>query len=787
MININDQTINILVVEDNESIRLGIKDWLESNVLSIKDEQFQAIVSTATDGVEGLEQMAPLPPDLIICDIKMPRMNGYEFLSHIRKDPRWLSIPFIFLTAKNTEEDQDRGKLEGANIFIPKPFEPKKLLELVNSQLNRSAAVKQQKKQYLDSFKSHTLQILNHEFRTPLTFILAFYELLESGVETSGTHYQNEYEKYLRGIQAGCVRLSKVIENFMMMLQIFSGETSEEHAAKAATIMNFNELIDQAVTTCRLGNDMSKAVISVNSPDSLPPIQGVPAHVVTILANVIENGIKFARRDTLDKTEVSILVDVEPDWLLVSVCDNGQGVPDEAKPFIFDLFYQHNRALNEQQGMGVGLTIARELIQLHGGRIDLQKREDSPGSCFVLRFPLLDLALETQTAVLAKKTATVLVVEDDLDLRAGLLDQLEKMPRNYSLTLLVAANGKQGLDILKQQVPDLIISDIMMPHMSGYEFLQEVRKNPAWLHIPVIFLTAKGKPPDKHKAFILGVDDYLTKPYESRKLIQFVEAQLDRKAQMQGQLNQEFDSLKHSILTLVTPNFRQPLFFVNEYVDKLESQLDQLEKTNDIQHSLNGIQKGSIWLKRLVDDLIYLAELQTGEAKELFTHMSQRIPSVAVLLAEYTQIHAAPLLEENIQLHCQTISTDSGGLVGNIAQLSESMTRLIRVGTNHSISAHPPHDVTLFVEHNDSTITIVIHFDSTLPTEVADTIQTVLTSSEAEATLRHTFEFGTDISIVQGYIQIHRGQLKLENGENSFAFHITLPIPTQNDRHPSQE
>src|SRR5688572_521102 len=132
-----------------------------------------------------------------------------------------------------------------------------------------------------------------------------------------------------------------------------------------------------------------------------------------------------------------------------------------------------------------------------------------------------------------KDSATILLVEDDQSLLDGISDLLEVADMGYQVHALTASNGRAGLARIAEETPDLIISDIMMPLMDGFEFLAEVRKNPAWIHIPFIFLTARGEKRDIQEGRSSGAELYITKPFDNDELLQLVKGQLDRTFQLQ--------------------------------------------------------------------------------------------------------------------------------------------------------------------------------------------------------------------------------------------------------------
>ena len=163
----------VLVVEDDIHLLEGIRDILELDGYA---------VLTAENGSEGIDvlQKQPTPPDLIVSDIMMPRMDGIQFLKEVRKEDRWLSIPFIYLTAKGERADVHRGMRLGVDDYVIKPYDPSDLLVKIESRLARHRSLNQAHKTGMATLKREILTMLNHEFRTPLTFVVAYADLLNN-------------------------------------------------------------------------------------------------------------------------------------------------------------------------------------------------------------------------------------------------------------------------------------------------------------------------------------------------------------------------------------------------------------------------------------------------------------------------------------------------------------------------------------------------------------------------------------------------------------------------------
>ncbi|MDL1902785.1 response regulator, partial [Anaerolineae bacterium CFX9] len=229
---------NILVVEDEINLLEGIRTVLELDGYT---------VHTADNGetaLQVLRQSAHLP-DLIVSDIMMPHMDGIQLLKEVRKETAWVGVPFIFLTARSEKTDVQRGKQLGVDDYLIKPFEADDLLIAVESRLNRHRALTQAHQDQMSDLKRRILTILNHEFRTPLTFVVAYADLLN---EQTGQNISNEdMLTFLRGINTGAVRLRRLIENFILLVEFETGDARAAYDLRAMTIHNIHVVLQKAV------------------------------------------------------------------------------------------------------------------------------------------------------------------------------------------------------------------------------------------------------------------------------------------------------------------------------------------------------------------------------------------------------------------------------------------------------------------------------------------------------------------------------------------------------------
>ncbi len=774
MNDITNRSALILLVEDDPSMLEGMSDLLQTpTLLKTMGIDYDVDIMTAENGAEALEMMRQRTPDIIVSDIMMPVMDGHQFLHAVQKNPDWLHIPFIFLTAKGNEDEILDGQLRGANLYITKPFISKELLELIKSQLDRSFERQASHRQNVSDLKKGILQILNHEFRTPLTYVTAYYEMLADSLNRLSS--QHNFQEYLRGIQIGCVRLTKLIEDFILVIDLRTGEFQSRYYERAKPISSLNALAQAVITEWEDEAQQKGIHLHFTAASKTPVIWGDEQCLHNIFRQMLSNAIKFTPRNTEGEKHIYVSTSVGKHDVRVVFKDEGSGFPPTIQDQIFDLFFQYNRGLLEQQGAGTGLTIAKGLVDLHNGRIEVESQENA-GSTFTVIFPIYtgtgSQQVQSANGSPGQRQATALVVEDDPSLLLGLKELLEIEKGRYQLNVLTAANGQEGLEVMRRQQPDIIISDIMMPIMDGYEFLETLRKNTDWIQIPFIFLTAKGEHTDVHRGLRSGVDAYITKPYDSNELIQLTLAKLDRYFLLRSAMAENFDSLKRSILDLITPDFRLPLSSVHEYSEKLSANLNTVQNDAELKESLHGIRDGSVRLTRLVEDFIALAELRTGEAKTACGLRTQPIHQPGFILCDASQPHKDAAAEANIDLQCE-INDDLPSILGDSITLESSLSRLVEMGIKLCDGeGRQPIYLTAVSEMDD--VCFNIHLPPTLE---QDRLEKVLALLEGhDLNLSGLPDYAPAMQIAQGYIELNNGRLQIERQDNAYRMTVRLPI-----------
>lgn len=754
----------ILLVEDEKSMLEGMCD-----LLSIVDIGYDLRILTADNGKRGLEVVSQDMPDLIVSDIMMPQMDGLEFLRHLRQNPNWVQIPLIFLTARNDRRAIHTGTAQGAQLYITKPFNSGELLELIKTQLDRTFQLRASHQQNVDKLKKDLLQLLNHEFRTPLTYVTAYYEMLTYSVsQLQETH---DFDEYLRGIQVGSQRLTRLVESLIQVMELRTGEMAHRFAEQSKPIADFDYLVQEVIQANRDQAEQYGVQIHYDDSVKFPLVLGIRDKLVMVLNALLDNAIKFTHHHKT--SNVYVLTYTTDTELHVAIQDEGIGFPLQIKNRLFDLFFQYKRPIFEQQGAGVGLTIAKGIAELHGGRIDVDSQK-GVGSTFSLVLPIYDeRSKKPLPGVQRQPQATVLVVEDEPHLLEGLKDILELSIDTYELTVLTAANGRLGLEVLSEYHPHLIISDIMMPELDGLEFLQVVRQNPTWVQIPFIFLTAKGEESDIHHGRRSGAEEYITKPYDTNELIDLVLKQLDRNFQMQNLQTQDFDMLKRSLLNLITPEFRMPLADVTRYSEELALGIEKVETEGELKESLRGIQASSLGLTQLVEDIITLAELTTGEAATIYQLQAQAINDVGYIVEEAIK-QVRTLAGNEQQIHLAELPPHLPPVFGVSTILLESVQRLIEAGERLQGDAlHAQAYVK--VSADTAEVHIAVRFDTPLTESTAREVEVLFAPDKPQTFDASSYDPG--LRIVEGSVGLHNGRLSLHNNpQTGVTYTIHLPV-----------
>lgn len=357
----------ILVVDDEKHMRDLLVDTLHSAGHS---------TLTAANGGDGLALAQEHLPDLIISDVNMPHMDGFQMLDQIRATEKVNTIPVIFLTAEDNTPAMRKGMLGGAEDFIAKPVSPHDLLLSVEVQLGKRAALEERHHSTLQLLRKSIAYALPHELRTPLHMIAGYAKILEM---EGGRSLPEDVLESAHVIKDSATRLERLIENYLIyaQLEILHTNPTELEAAQNHLVKDCGTIIEKAA--------ISRAE-SFNRPDDLHldvahlAMRISSKNLSKIIFELVDNAFKFSAPGT----QVIVRSIQEGDRLVITIYDEGRGMSaDEVN--LLGAYMQFGRELYEQQGVGLGFTVAKRLVELHGGAVKVDSHPGQ-GTAVSLRF-----------------------------------------------------------------------------------------------------------------------------------------------------------------------------------------------------------------------------------------------------------------------------------------------------------------------------------------------------------------------------------------------------------------
>jgi two-component system, sensor histidine kinase and response regulator len=357
----------VLVIEDDARWRTLVE-------LSLEAEGH--VVLTAADGLAGLA-LASEKPDVILCDVEMPRLNGYAVLEALRQQPELRAIPFIFLTARSARSDQRKGMVLGADDYITKPFESRELVESIKGVLAKRETLSERLKHYTDEYHREMAAPWAHELLTPLNGILGIAAMIES---EAGSIPPVDLRDLARSISQSARRqqsLARKLLQYFQLEQLREANWSDPAAAMEAGASIEDEVLGVAERLHR-SSDLRL--------DCVPAaIRITPAWLRPAVGELVENGFKFSPPGT----PVTCTGRIVDGLYRIEVTDRGAGMtPTEIESIA--AFRQFDRARHEQQGLGLGLAIVQHVAALHHAPLTFEPGPDGIGLRVVLELRLAD-------------------------------------------------------------------------------------------------------------------------------------------------------------------------------------------------------------------------------------------------------------------------------------------------------------------------------------------------------------------------------------------------------------
>ncbi len=356
----------ILVIDDEE--------WLREMV-SMALQQKGFAVTEAGDGSVGIDLARKCRPDLILCDVNMEKVDGYLTLSSLRSQPETASIPFILMTGLADNAGMRHGMELGADDYLPKPFTLDALYAAVDARLKKVETVRHEAEKKLADLRDNISLMLPHELRTPLNGILAFGEILASDAPSLTSA---EVSEMGQGIYDSGKRLERLVENFLIYAQIeLLGCDPQKVGILQNTISGMPAEV--AATSAKREADKVNRATDLELNVANIPVRISPDYLGKIVAELVSNALKFSPAGT----PVKVWVNETVDSMVLTVQDQGRGFQTEHLSRI-GAYMQFERKMHEQQGLGLGLIIARRLTEVHGGSLTIQS-EPSQGTTVIVK------------------------------------------------------------------------------------------------------------------------------------------------------------------------------------------------------------------------------------------------------------------------------------------------------------------------------------------------------------------------------------------------------------------
>jgi PAS domain S-box-containing protein len=365
-----------------------------------------------------------------------------------------------------------------------------------------------------DRRKDEFIAVLAHELRNPLAPIRTGLELMR----VSGDKPESA-ARVRPMLERQVAHMVRLIDDLLDVSRITSGRI---HLQRAPTPLH--EVVESAVETNRAAIEAAGLALEVSLPDTSWLLDVDPTRMVQVLSNVLHNAVKFTSRG--GRVTVSAAVERAGGGpvAVLTVRDTGQGIAPELLPRVFDLFVQGQPAGRVSSGLGIGLALARQLVEMHGGTIEASSGGPDRGSTFAIRIPALvpappaDAGPGEETPRLAG--SRVLVVDDNVDAAATLAGLVASLGGDAR----VAGDGATGLQLASEFEPHLVLLDIGMPGMDGYETCRRLRALPAGVEACIVALTGWGQPQDRERAAAEGFDAHLTKPTDAGSIARVLAA-----------------------------------------------------------------------------------------------------------------------------------------------------------------------------------------------------------------------------------------------------------------------
>jgi len=420
--------------------------------------------------------------------------DGSEFLAAITDSP-------IF---------NEKGELIGV-VGVSSDVTEAKRAEEERARLLESERIARLEAEAANRLKDEFLATLSHELRNPLNVVIGYSEILRRSEDTKNSFVGKAAEV----IRRNALAQSQLVSDLLDLSRLQMGKL-----AITRQPVSLSTIVGDAIETVRTEAEGKNISLRVVTPKETLLVDGDPVRLGQIVWNLLNNAVKF----TPTGGHITIALSEEADNAILRITDTGHGIPPEFLPHVFEIFRQADASSSRRQGgLGIGLALVKQLAELHGGRVSAESDGTGKGAKFSVWLPLRSLPVSTVPAATPKpddvlKHKLILVVDDSRETT----DMLSRLLQMEGAFVQTARSGQEALQLAADNTFDLVISDISMPEMDGYQLMRQLRELPSMEHVPALALTGFGRISDVKRAQEEGFAEHFTKPLDIDKLLNAV-------------------------------------------------------------------------------------------------------------------------------------------------------------------------------------------------------------------------------------------------------------------------
>ncbi len=355
----------ILVVEDNQTLNATLCVVLQTHGYRVR---------SASNGSEALRLLSESPPDLVVSDVVMPEMDGHALLNRIRGNPKTRNLPVIFLTGHDSPEQRQRARESGVVDYLTKPLNENDLIYAVRAVLQRHADQEADLQTRIEEVRNQILGLVQHEFRTPLTFVMGYAEYLQDALrqDLPLEEIQNSVDAILEGSR----RLHHLVESFLLLANLSREALPTDEVYPLDPAALWRECIAEVRETL----EDAEISVSITEPPDPVIVFGVMDLLREALSRLLDNGIRYRRPGA---RTILLSTVAKPGYVGWSIRDEGVGISAPLLAQLSAPFVRLHQRQANGHGIGLGLTLVRRVAELHGGYLDIES-EEGVGSTFTL-------------------------------------------------------------------------------------------------------------------------------------------------------------------------------------------------------------------------------------------------------------------------------------------------------------------------------------------------------------------------------------------------------------------